>query len=527
MPYTVKNPPDTIKNLPKGAISIWVSTFNAVAKEASEGNARKAAWSNVKKKYKKIGDKWVKKTTESTKMKLSINASNFVRFQESEQGKKPIYRIIQPGLSENNFYYTDEVLEQLVPFIEQKPMLFADHLEPKDKKNMVFGQKLKDGVAVAEKVWYETGEGVLVTLESIKNPKTEWIWEQSQKTPELIGLSIDAYGKVGKKVIEDKQVNNVEQFVGYDSTDFVYQPSAGGKFMNMTEAVIVEDEDFNDSTILSVEEAAGTFEDVVKKRQNKSLFWNIGYYLTDFLYSISWDESMTDEEKEKAVENAIQVFVDKIKEIDVLTLFNKSIDDLDFGEKLKIIESQLKEDHPMSDKKVELKEALAGASLDQLKVANPELYNSIIESVKGELATSQLSEEAMEIKKENEELLEKIGKLDEKVKDLTESNNTLNQENDEFKQTQEKEKWSKRVDELITESEISLNLVTDTFKEQLLEKEKEEDVNALLEDRKAISTSKSNPAINLDNGRTKTRTTEKTQKNEVDKGQLVSDIKSN
>ena len=181
----------------------------------------------------------------------------------------------------------------------------------------------------------------------------------------------------------------------------------------------------------------------------------------------------------------------------------------------------------MSDKKVELKEALAGASSDQLKVANPELYNSIIESVKGELATSQLSEEATEIKKENEELLEKIGKLDEKVKDLTESNNTLNQENDEFKQTQEKEKWSKRVDELITESEISLNLVTDTFKEQLLEKEKEEDVNALLEDRKAISTSKSNPAINLDNGRTKTRTTEKTQKNEVDKGQLVSDIKSN
>ena len=62
-PYTMKDFPPSLKNLPKGAIKIWVNTFNAVYRDTKdETQARMAAWSNVKNKYKKVGDKWVRRT---------------------------------------------------------------------------------------------------------------------------------------------------------------------------------------------------------------------------------------------------------------------------------------------------------------------------------------------------------------------------------------------------------------------------------------------------------------------------------
>ena len=61
-PYTKENYPDSIKNLPQGARTIWINTFNTVYKETKdEDKARKAAWRNVKLKYKKVNNKWVKK----------------------------------------------------------------------------------------------------------------------------------------------------------------------------------------------------------------------------------------------------------------------------------------------------------------------------------------------------------------------------------------------------------------------------------------------------------------------------------
>lgn len=61
--YDKKNFPAQIKNLPAGARTIWINTFNKVLKETNnEDQARQAAWRNVKLKYKKVGDKWVKRT---------------------------------------------------------------------------------------------------------------------------------------------------------------------------------------------------------------------------------------------------------------------------------------------------------------------------------------------------------------------------------------------------------------------------------------------------------------------------------
>lgn len=64
MPYSYPNDlPSWAKNLPAGAQKIAVKVFNAVLEETgSEDKARQAAWKNIKDKYKKSGDEWVKKT---------------------------------------------------------------------------------------------------------------------------------------------------------------------------------------------------------------------------------------------------------------------------------------------------------------------------------------------------------------------------------------------------------------------------------------------------------------------------------
>ena len=65
MPYTVKNPPDWLKNLPKGAIVMGVRIYNSTyrtltgAESTREDKARIAAWSAIKQKYYKADDgKW-------------------------------------------------------------------------------------------------------------------------------------------------------------------------------------------------------------------------------------------------------------------------------------------------------------------------------------------------------------------------------------------------------------------------------------------------------------------------------------
>jgi len=269
MPYKMSNPPDWLKSLPKGAQKIGIKTFNTiVADGGNEEDARKAAWSNIKNKYKKVGDKWVKKSSSQESFKLNITGTpSFVRLAEGAEGeslKNGIYRIIQAGWSANGFYYSKEVTPQLVPFIESKPLLFANHIEPSVKKNLLFGHPLNDAVAKVEKAWAdeETGE-IFAEVKPLSNPSTSWIYEASQIDSEHIGLSIDAYGQVKEGTVEGKKGKIVEKFVGYDSTDFVYRPAAGGKFVSVTEAV---KQDLEEETT-SLEEAIGSFKEFVDKQE--------------------------------------------------------------------------------------------------------------------------------------------------------------------------------------------------------------------------------------------------------------------
>jgi len=62
-PYrTNKSLPPSVKNLPSGAKTIWRKTFNSAYPKYGEDSAIKIAWTAVKNVYKKVGDKWVRKS---------------------------------------------------------------------------------------------------------------------------------------------------------------------------------------------------------------------------------------------------------------------------------------------------------------------------------------------------------------------------------------------------------------------------------------------------------------------------------
>jgi len=89
MPYTLDSPPDTIKNIPKGAQKIWIDTFNAVLKDGgTEDDARRAGWSNVKKKYHKDGDKWVANKEEAMEKLIETMTCAFSIMEKESNGEK-------------------------------------------------------------------------------------------------------------------------------------------------------------------------------------------------------------------------------------------------------------------------------------------------------------------------------------------------------------------------------------------------------------------------------------------------------
>ena len=81
MPYLISNPPALIRKLPKGAQRIWIAAFNAFirAHPNDEVGAIRVAWSAVKQKYRKVGDRWVRKEMEE---KVSASTSPFFNIRK-------------------------------------------------------------------------------------------------------------------------------------------------------------------------------------------------------------------------------------------------------------------------------------------------------------------------------------------------------------------------------------------------------------------------------------------------------------
>jgi cation transport regulator ChaB len=56
MPYTIDNPPESMKDLPKDLVRQWITVFNRLVDEHGEDSARKQAWGAIKKSWEQDGD---------------------------------------------------------------------------------------------------------------------------------------------------------------------------------------------------------------------------------------------------------------------------------------------------------------------------------------------------------------------------------------------------------------------------------------------------------------------------------------
>lgn len=135
MPFTLKNPPTFSKNMPKAAQKIAVDTFNAVFKETEdESKARMAAISNIKKEFKKVGDKWVPKgalvEVSMTITKATIQPDGSMRWQcvASETTRDNVGEYTSLPLFQDWIYRAKNSIEvPFLPFPREHPFLGLSH----------------------------------------------------------------------------------------------------------------------------------------------------------------------------------------------------------------------------------------------------------------------------------------------------------------------------------------------------------------------------------------------------------------
>ena len=147
MPYTTKNPPDRIKELPKEAINIWVNAFNSAYDQykKDEELANRTAWSVVKKKYKKEGDKWVKMKSSEGNIRMmfpsevkgwifSEKDNTTIQIFQTGLWKHPAYGKIKIGLKE-----LDDFVSNFTSGIRRKIPITAGHAVDNDVEPPAIG----------------------------------------------------------------------------------------------------------------------------------------------------------------------------------------------------------------------------------------------------------------------------------------------------------------------------------------------------------------------------------------------------
>lgn len=118
-------------NMPDAANSLWERVYNASKKAGdSEKVAAQKAWSAVKGAYKKVGEKWVKKSEYESELSMSIVKSTYtkkdntmrIRMVASDDGKDWHGERMSVGLFEKFIERIEklDVPQWLTPYLEEK-----------------------------------------------------------------------------------------------------------------------------------------------------------------------------------------------------------------------------------------------------------------------------------------------------------------------------------------------------------------------------------------------------------------------
>lgn len=149
------------------------------------------------------------------------------------------------GNRRDNHYYGREILESHFQDFQGAKM-YVDHLDPEAVKRLNgMPRSVRDLGGRITETWMDqdaAGNPVVRGRAKIAQP---WLWELIENDPELLGVSINAWGKSKPGTVEGRQARIVEGIAKVGSVDWVTEAGAGGKVVSLVEAQLNEEEDSN------------------------------------------------------------------------------------------------------------------------------------------------------------------------------------------------------------------------------------------------------------------------------------------
>jgi hypothetical protein len=398
-----------------------------------------------------------------------------------------VIRIIKAGWSINKNYYSSELLKEMVKLVgAQGPIQFSNHLEEDDKTAL--NRPWNDLVSYSKYVWYdEATKGVYSAVKFPKEKKdTNWIFNVIQEDPEMIGVSISAAVRVTEEFEKDGITGNrIDDWVWFDSADYVLWPSAGGVAVTASElkekiAKAKESNKLPLSIKTSVKEKAKAeydkMEFVLEQVRTFSSYFkdNEAYYqvqavissLNSYLMDCWWfayedaESGVTPEQRLAGITEAFNSCLQKISALDFW--------------KNPIAQFEVPQSTTTSQESKDM-------TLAELKEKDPAGYEAVMKEAKA------ATDAAMEpLAKEVEEGKKKIATLDE-------ANKQLAAKVDEYEVKEKAVAHRAHVMEMVKTAELDLKYVTPVFERQLLSETSDERLTEMIEDRKKLVSESSNP----------------------------------
>ena len=300
MPYSKKSDlPDWVQKMPSGAQSIWKSAFNNAYKEYDdEEKAFKVATSAVKSKYKKVGDKWVKKTSESPDDRLRqvvhIEIADLKEAIIDEEKETVTIPFLRECTSANGYKYTAQIVEAFLPHIQKKRKMFANHKSGE--------RSINEWVATIKETWFEDNQAFLKC--KFKGPY-KWLYEAAKEEPEEVCVSIDAMAYVDAIKENGRDIFQITEWIKAKSIDFVTENSVPGAFVTSV------NESLSDYKILEVisDSLQYRLDQIKDKRDEWNLQWDITSALGGFI-----NELMEADPEDDDIKTSIRSFCDDLYE---------------------------------------------------------------------------------------------------------------------------------------------------------------------------------------------------------------------
>jgi len=146
-------------------------------------------------------------------------------------------RVVEFGEDVNGNWWDKDVLTAALTMFEGAKVFCLTEAQHQATRHP-FGKSVRDMIGWLDSV-QATSTGIEATL--ILSKSAAWLgemiadaWEKGKK--DLVGLSVDVTGKAAKKKINGKRLPMLES-IGKVTVDVVYDPAAGGQFLQMAAAI--------------------------------------------------------------------------------------------------------------------------------------------------------------------------------------------------------------------------------------------------------------------------------------------------